>query len=166
LTFIGEAEPLHQTWTNKLAHLLIEIKDVVEIARSQFQTELENTVKTGSLNRYDAIVAVAERFIRGSPEEKGNGLSLHSLHKRLVKNKLDILRFMFDFSVPFDNNGAERDLRMLKLQQKISGCFRSIEGVKAFCRIRSYLSSVRKQGKGLLASIEHALNGKPVCLTD
>lgn len=88
----------------------------------------------------------------------------NSLHRRLIRNKDLILRFMTDFSVPFDNNGAERDLRMLKLQQKISGCFRTIEAATTFCRIRSYLSSVRKQGRGLLKSIELAIKGKPIAL--
>ena len=165
LTFIGESEPLHEKWTNNLARLLIEIKDAIEAARSQFQTELAGDVQTNFLNRYDAVIASAERAIRGSPEEKNSGLTPHALYKRLTKNKAEILRFMFDFAVPFDNNGSERDLRMLKLQQKISGCFRTTKGVTTFCRVRSYLSSARKQGRSLLAAIEQALRGKPIALT-
>ena len=80
----------------------------------------------------------------------------------LSETKDLMLRFMTDLLVPFDNNGSERDLRMLKRQQKISGCFRSAEGVKVFCRIRSYLSSIRKQGRGLLIVLELVLNGKPL----
>lgn len=72
---------------------------------------------------------------------------------------------MTDFAVPFDNNGSERDLRMLKLQQKIAGCFRTVEGVQTFCRVRSYLSSARKQGRGLLIALEQALKRKPIALT-
>lgn len=165
MTFIEESDPLHGKWTNSLARLLIEIKDAVEAARSQFRSQLAGDVQTDFLNRYDAIIAAAERSIRGSPEVKNSGLTPHTLYKRLTKNKAEILRFMFDFSVPFDNNGSERDLRMLKLQQKISGCFRTTSGVTTFCRIRSYLSSVKKQGRGLLAAIEQALKGKPTTLT-
>ncbi len=77
-----------------------------------------------------------------------------------------VLRFMTDLKVPFDNNGSERDLRMLKLQQKIAGCFRSLEGVMTFCRVRSYLSSARKQNKYLLSALESALRGKPIALTN
>jgi transposase len=85
---------------------------------------------------------------------------------RFIKNKAKVLRFMTNFEVPFNNNGSERDLRRLKLQQKVADCFRTTEGVKTFCRVRSYLSSAIKQGRSLLASLEHALKGKPITLTN
>ncbi|MDR1948095.1 MAG: transposase, partial [Spirochaetaceae bacterium] len=69
-----------------------------------------------------------------------------NLLERLRDYADDVLRFMTDKDIPFTNNLAERDLRMMKVQQKISGCFRSWEGAKAYCRIRGYLSTCGKQG--------------------
>lgn len=166
LTFIGESDPIHQDWTTNLSRLLLEIKQSVELARSNSLTSLDDSLQKSFSNQYDRILEQAEQVIRGSPERIFAHLSARTLQQRFVKNKDLILKFMTDFRVPFDNNGSERDLRMLKLQQKISGCFRSIEGVKVFCRIRSFLSSLRKQGRGLLISIEVALKGKPIIITN
>ena len=87
-----------------------------------------------------------------------------------AKNLLDallgqaerVLGFLSDLRVPFTNNQAERDLRMAKVQQKISGTFRSAAGATAFCRLRSYLSTMRKQGHNMLDALTAVFNGCPL----
>jgi transposase len=74
----------------------------------------------------------------------------------------EVLAFLDDFTIPFDNNQAEQDLRMLKVQQKIAGSFRADAGSAAFARIRGYLSSMRKQGVALLAALQTVFTGQPL----
>ena len=78
---------------------------------------------------------------------------------RLYKYREAVLRFMHDFRVPFDNDRAERDVRMIKVRQKISGCFRTMEGAAAFCCIRGYISTARKQDENVLLALEGVFRG-------
>ena len=83
---------------------------------------------------------------------------------RFIEYKEQILRFMTDLKVPFENNQAERDIRMMKLQQKISGTFRVIQGAGAFCRIRAYISTSKKNGLPVFEGILTALKGAPLTI--
>ncbi|MCM1986036.1 MAG: transposase, partial [Methanococcoides sp.] len=84
-----------------------------------------------------------------------------NLLDRFMNYKNDIVRFMYDLKVPFENNLAERDVRMMKVQQKISGTFRSVQGARSFCRIRSYISTVKKNQLSVMKAIQDAIDGKP-----
>ena len=85
-----------------------------------------------------------------------------NLLERLLLGQDEVLAFLDDLTIPFDNNQAERDLRMLTVQQKVSGCFRSPSGADAFARLRGYLATLRKQGLPLLAALQTVFSGRPL----
>ncbi len=95
-------------------------------------------------------------------EEKGRVArsKARNLLERLRDFEDDVLRFMDNPEVPFTNNQGERDIRMAKVQQKISGCFRSMEGAKVFCRVRSYISTCQKNNVGVGQALECLFAGK------
>jgi transposase len=163
LTFV--AEELQQPWAAELKTLLLDIKRDVNRARAENQTALAPEVKVAFSARYATILATGLTLNpppqatgqRGRPKRGKAG----SLVDRLRQQKEATLAFMEDFSVPFDNNQAERDIRMTKTRQKVSGCFRTTEGARRFCRIRGYISTLRKQGVSILSALAQAIVRHP-----
>ena len=162
-------ERFQQPWAADLAALLVEMKEAVELAKATM-TPLAVADIVCFETRYDALIAFgleANPSAKPDPSttRKRRGRSKQSqarnLLLRLRNQKQAVLAFLHDGKVPFDNNQAERDIRMVKLKQKISGCFRTAQGGHIFCHIRSYISTARKNGNSALAALYLALMGSP-----
>lgn len=164
LTFIFEQEG--QKWAQAMANLLLHIKRAVDQKQETADTlELEQIV--AFVRQYDRILELGliedTRMNPPQPVIKKQGPTKQSKAKnlldRLSERKVETLAFMCDFRIPFDNNQGERDIRMMKVQQKISGTFRSTRGAESFCRIRGYISTLKKQSLSIINGIETVFHG-------
>jgi len=164
LIFIAEEHK--QAWAEEMIHLLLDIKAEVEAAPAD-QMALPAARLVHFEQRYAALIAkgLEANPPPTDPPPKRRGRKKQSPPKnlldRLQQHNAQVLAFMYDLRVPFDNNLAERDVRMIKIKQKVSGAFRTRSGAETFCAIRSYISTARKHGQNVINAIYDALNGRP-----
>lgn len=164
----GVYENLKQDWALEMSEFLAESKKYIDEIRklgNKIKDEEAETLK----ERYDRIIMKgimenppqlipeSRKGKRGRPKQS----KAKNLLDRFIKFKEEILRFTSDLRVPFGNNQAERDLRMVRVQQKISGTFRIPQGADAFCRNRGYISTIMKNMMSVIDSLFAALKGEP-----
>ncbi len=168
----GIYENYNQPWSNEMKALLLDIKNCVDEARimsdtlepdqiRDFEEKYDTITKTGLEENQPTLTLIPQPQDQIKKRGKKKQSPAKNLLDRFIGYKSDILRFMYDFEVPFENNQAERDIRMMKIQQKISGTFRSNQGAVSFCRIRGYISTVKKNKISIIHAIQDALSGKP-----
>ena len=165
LVFLWEQQA--QKWAKAMIDHLLATKEAVDTARAAGLTALSASDQARFLKEYKRIVQAG---YAQNPAEPQRGPQRRGRRKQSkARNLLDrfrdhsdgILAFMRDFAVPFDNNQSERDLRMMKLRQKISGTFRNFQALVNFCRTRSYVSTARKNGLGALDALQRVFLGNP-----
>ncbi|HEY9285108.1 MAG TPA: IS66 family transposase, partial [Pyrinomonadaceae bacterium] len=162
LTYFEEVSAETKAWAGPLRELLLGMTQEVERVSAEGGKRLAAERLAELSESYDRLVAGGQKAEPPPDVPELVRRQARSLLLRLDRRKDEVLRFLTDFSVPFDNNQAERDLRMVKLRQKVSGCFRTGEGARRFCRIRGYVSTMRKQGGGVLEALAGACRRKPL----
>ena len=157
-------EEVGRAWAKNIISLLLQANNLKkenklnERAIRSIEKQYEQIIKQGIIEEPPMPIPKIKK--RGRIK-KTKSLKLL---EAFINSSENILRFVHNKSVPFDNNLAERDIRMVKLKQKISGCFRTVHGGEVFCRIRSYISTIRKHGHRVLDAIEMAMLGKPIVI--
>jgi Transposase IS66 family. len=157
-------EEMGQEWAKEMGDLLIKIKNDKEESYPipterimKYDEEYDRIIEKGYV--VNPMPEIQDEIVKRGRKKRGKVLCLLD---RLKEYKESVLLFMREKDVPFGNNQAERDIRMMKVQQKISGTFRSWFGAKAFCRIRGYISTVKKQGGNVYQALVDALNGSAI----
>lgn len=155
-----------QQWSQDMSKLLLEANQKVIRAKSKAKKALTPRMMKRFNTWYDAVVTSAGVYHTATQKEAGKrGKSKQTFAKnlldRLIKYKVETLRFATDFTVPFTNNAAERGLRMMKVKEKISGCFMSQKGGRIFMNIYAYILSVKKNGINIMQALLDAMDGKP-----
>ena len=159
-------DEIHQLWAGRMFRLLLAMHRFVA-REKQHTAQLTLAQIAPWLKRYRALLrqGYVENPPLAPPAIRRRGrvakTKAQNLLDRLDHHERSVLAFLYDFDVPFSNNQAEQDLRMMKVQQKISGGFRTLRGAQQFARIRSYLSTARKNGVNVFAAITDAVNGHP-----
>ncbi len=155
-----------EPWAKAMSDLLVEANAAVTSAREAGETTLSPAAVEGFVARYWEAVRAGLAFHRSLPplEKRARGRTKrrpgHNLLERLKTYKDDVLRFLYDFAVPFTNNLAEQALRMMKVKMKISGAFRTFKGATQFAALRSVVATARKQRCNILRALTanpHAL---------
>lgn len=165
LTFLEET--YQQGWATELKNLLRQMKAATDQARAQGASRLPQTARDSFVARYEALLTTglaANPPPARRPHQRGRVKQspARNLLERLLLRQEEVLAFLDDLAIPFDNNQAERDLRMLTVQQKVSGCFRSEPGATAFARLRGYLATLRKQDQPLFVALQMVFSGCPL----
>lgn len=158
------AEEQGQSWASAMSCLLLDAHDAVQRARTAGRTALADTALAELHACYRTVIELGYEQNPGlaaSAERRIKRTKAQNLLLRLDERENEALRFAHDLRVPFTNNLAEQDIRMVKLQQKISGSWRTDQGARSFLRVRSYISTARKQGQHPLAVLAQLASGRP-----
>ena len=158
-------ETTDANWAKEMKRFLQISHKIVKRAKKRGQKSLKEEQIQKLEQKYDNIIELGHTFfpkIEKVPKKRGQTQKPKSqnLLLRLDKYKTETLRFITNFQVPFDNNMAERDLRMIKVKQKISGTFMSRAGGKFFARIKGYISTVKKNGLNVMDELQNVFLGK------
>jgi len=165
LTAVEERDADH-AWASGLKALRLTMKAHIAARQAAGETAIRDPVRQHCRHLYAALLAAGDTAnppLPPTPGRRGRPrqTKTRNLLDRLRTHQAAVLAFLDDWRVPFDNNQAERDLRMVKVQQQVSGTFRTAAGAAAFCRWRGYLSTLRKHGLDLLNAITLTLQGRP-----
>ena len=157
------AQEAGQAWASGMSALLLDVHDAVEQAKAAGLDTLTEAALGELHTSYRGIIALGYEENPGLAQGAAQRIKrtkAQNLLLRLDEREDEALRFAHDFQVPFTNNLCEQDIRMVKLQQKISGCWRTEQGAERYLRVRSYISTARKQGQRPLTVLAQLTAGE------